>query len=167
VKKILICSALLLIGVPVLILLVLLGWEFTEVLIKATEVYELPQGYRGWAIIQYGVPHCPGLERLDGKIIHKFPSSGCLCTSSPPPEGFHSVKYEYVSPDGTRTKIPGWTFWVAEPGIWDGTTTTVEAGGTRFVQEVLFVGSKKEFHAKANPAPNSPPIASPTFCDQG
>src|SRR5207249_5324468 len=124
-----------------LIIVVVAAWDFIEGAIRVTELYELQPGYRGWVIIQYEVASCPILEKRGKTVVYKIPSSGCLCTSNPPHEGVHNVRYEYVNPDGTRTKIPGWAFWEPEPHVWDGTTATVETvSRIRFVQEVFFVG---------------------------
>jgi len=167
-KKLLIYGAVVLLGAPILIVVGVATWDFIEGTIRAPELYEFQPGYRGWVIIQYEVPSCPPLEERGRTVVYKVPPSGCLCTSSPTHEGVHTMKYEYVNPNGTRTKIPGWSFWESEPGVWDGTTAAVRStSGMRFVQEVFFVGSKKEFEAKPNPAPNNPPIVeSPKLCDE-
>ena len=46
------------------------------------ERHILPDGFRGWAIIHYGVEGAPELEVVDGVRIAEYPPSGRLETST-------------------------------------------------------------------------------------
>lgn len=45
--------------------------------------FELPEGYRGWVVIEYYNPNCPPLKTSRMHIVVEIPTSGHLCTSSP------------------------------------------------------------------------------------
>jgi hypothetical protein len=49
---------------------------------KAAEVRRFPQGFRGYAIIVWGVPNYPPLPIQGGKMIEEFPSDGIIITST-------------------------------------------------------------------------------------
>jgi hypothetical protein len=67
--------------------------------------WELPNGYRGWLVVEYEVPRCPPLLTSGMYFVIKPSSEGRACTSSPAPMGWRYHKYEYVHPDGARTIV--------------------------------------------------------------
>jgi len=73
---------------------------------RTPSVYELPEGYHGWVLINFGRPDCPPLPTENGKPIFRIPKSGVLCTSS----GLRDVDYweddEYYLVGEARTAIP-------------------------------------------------------------
>src|SRR5216684_3023822 len=60
------------------------------------EIYEIPDGYRGWVEIRFSRPGCPPLPRSAEGIVLSIPGSGVLCTSSPAQLTMHSEAYYYV-----------------------------------------------------------------------
>lgn len=50
---------------------------------KPTEVYEIPDGYRGWVQVRMKRSWCPPLPTgPDGSVVFRIGSDGTLCTSS-------------------------------------------------------------------------------------
>jgi hypothetical protein len=47
------------------------------------EHHILPAGFRGWAVVRYGVSGAPALPERDGKLVLEYPPDGRLQTSTP------------------------------------------------------------------------------------
>jgi len=106
-------------------------------------LYELPSGLRGWVVIQHDDPSCPSIESRGLYVVISVPASGHACTSSPTMlTGSRFVRYEYVSPDGTRTRIPK-SGWGGGGEIWAG-HTILPGTGVSFKREAFFVGTEAE-----------------------
>jgi hypothetical protein len=68
--------------------------------------HELPPGYRGWALVEYQRPDCPGLYVQGLRLIVTYDVTGRACTSSQKPLGWRYRTFAYVEPNGTRRPIP-------------------------------------------------------------
>lgn len=102
--------------------------------------WEIPAGYQGWVVVQYGNPACPPLTEDGLYVVVTIPVSGHACTSTPPPTGWSSYRYEYVSTDGTRREVP--TSGHGGGGeIWAGSYTPRQAQ-VPFPEIHFFVGSE-------------------------
>jgi hypothetical protein len=134
--------ALVIVGIAVVAVafIVFIGPVLYAVWTNDSLLYELPVNYRGWILIQYGVPQCPVLERRNGTVVHQIPPLGCLCTSTIEPLGPRSRTYVYRNQDGTSKKLSTGSLWFQEPQmIWLGTNPTVTSkSGVLFVQEDFF-----------------------------
>lgn len=104
--------------------------------------YELPEGYRGWVVIQYQDPTCAPIRTEGIYLIITIPPSGRACTSDAIPRGWRYTRYDYVSPDGTRKTIPS-SGWNPKREIWAGSWAPVQQGVT-FPRSSFFVGTKAE-----------------------
>ena len=52
----------------------------------APERHIVPEGFRGWAVVHYGVEGAPPLREEEGALIVEYPATGRLDTSTPAPE---------------------------------------------------------------------------------
>lgn len=68
-------------------------------------VYEVPDGYTGWVIVEHGVVGCPSLPVEQGEVVHRVPASGALCTSDPK-EGGWFRRDSYYEVGSRRITIP-------------------------------------------------------------
>lgn len=107
--------------------------------------WELPNSYRGWLVVEYAVARCPPLSTSGMYLVIKLSSEGRACTSSSAPIGWRYHKYEYVSPDGTRTAVrsAGHT----DRLVWP---ITYGPAGNR---ELIFIGTEAELRQRWNTAP--------------
>jgi len=102
---------------------------------RTPEVIEVPDGYAGWVIVEYGRPDCPSLLMQTGKLVVRLNERGRICTSHAPPEGGAFDTWLYRKDDGTTKEIDQ--------------RTTVH-GGTYFGQtkrRIIFVGTENEWRA--------------------
>ena len=138
--KIWLISSLLLVGSVLVLVLFLVNTSGLR--------YEFSEGFHGWVVIQYGDSRCPELQTKAGYLNLQFPASGCLCTATPPPEGFRTRLYEYVSRDGRRITIPE-KYADRDSQIWEHVTNQ-----KTFTRELFFVGT----HDQYTQAPKVPDI---------
>jgi hypothetical protein len=68
--------------------------------------WELPFGYRGWAVLFYDQARCAQLERSGLYPLIRFDQTGRACTSESQLRGWRYHRYEYVHPDGSRAHLP-------------------------------------------------------------
>jgi hypothetical protein len=90
-------------GAVLLILTLLLVLAIATAGISAPLRYELPDGFRGWVLIQYMDSSCPPLVRDGIGDVVLVPESGRACTSSAPREGWHIAEYEVRNAAGPRS----------------------------------------------------------------
>jgi hypothetical protein len=115
-------------------------------------VYEVPEGFTGWVLIENNRNDCPPLPTENGKLIFKIGKDGRLCTSSTMEVGWAKDEYYYVG--NSRTVIPD-----TAPGkggfIWGGANGSVQTAGQKEKTfEIFFVGTEDQFnHAPKQPAP--------------
>jgi hypothetical protein len=117
---------------------------------RVANVYELREGFHGWALIQRGKASCPPLELRNGKHFLPISSDGRLCTSSELEDGWASDEYYSVGASRTSLESTGWGkgghIWLNSYGFCGLSGEPV----ARF--EVFFVGTE----AEAKVAPKSP-----------
>jgi hypothetical protein len=109
-------------------------------------VYEIPEGYRGWVLIQFESAGCDAIPTEDGKPVFRISSTGVLCTSSAPAGASDWEKDEYYFVGTSRIAIPLET----QPGdgpkirLLASTECFVAKGarGPRFIS--FFVGTEDE-----------------------
>lgn len=110
---------------------------------RGARVYEFPAGFRGWALIKYGVESCPPLSTEGGAALYRVPASRVLCTSSKWAEGWGNDAYFWTGP--ARGEIPaggaGDTVHVQGPFVGSAT------GNQNFWFEAFFIGTVKEHAA--------------------
>ena len=96
----------LLIVIAVLLLMVvaLTAVAFYKGVIGRPVRWEIPAGYRGWMVIRYEDISCPPLQVRGIYFVIPVTSSGHGCTASSIPLGWRYHRYEYVHPDGRRTR---------------------------------------------------------------
>ncbi len=103
--------------------------------------YEIPDGYRGWVQFEVGNPHCPPLTRDGRFLVYFVDPKGHGCTSDPIAEGWRTIRYEYVRPDGHRQTLAE-TGWGKGGLIWD---EMYRSKGSQ-KSYVFFVGTEQQFH---------------------
>src|SRR5262249_48000393 len=110
-------------------------------------VYKIPEGYRGWVLIEYGNTNCPPLPKLNGKRIVRIGKDARLCTGSAPEFGRATDEYYYIGKSETKLPVTG----LGEGGlIWGGAIgNTAVKGRVTESHERFFVGTEQEFY-KAN-----------------
>jgi hypothetical protein len=114
-------------------------------------IFEIPEGFTGWVLIEFGRTNCPPLAKRDGKLIFEIGHDGRLCTSSAQEFGWAKDAYFYVGK--SRTAIPGT---VSGGGglIWGGSTGSTQTGSVERVYESFFIGTEDQFtHAAEHPTP--------------
>jgi hypothetical protein len=114
-------------------------------------VYEIPEGYTGWVLIEFGRTNCQPLAERDGKRVFEIGHDGRFCTSSALESGWAKDAYFYVG--RSRTAIPST---VSGGGglIWGGSTGITQTGSVERTYESFFVGTEGQFaHADKHPIP--------------
>ena len=64
---------------------------------------EIPDGYRGYVVLQYALASCPVLPRRDGYTVIRFADDGRACTSETKIETTLKDTAFYISPSGEHT----------------------------------------------------------------
>ena len=67
--------------------------------------YDVPAGFDGWVILEYGVAGAPALPVDHGTRVVVIPAGGRLATSTPQQLGIIHNRFFFVAADGTRTAI--------------------------------------------------------------
>ena len=69
-------------------------------------IHEIPEGYKGWIVVQYQDPRCaPRAVRGIFRIV-RISTDGKGCTSDHAPKGWGYFTAEYTKADGTRVAPP-------------------------------------------------------------
>lgn len=63
---------------------------------------EIPEGYRGYVVLQYALGSCPLLPRREGYTVIRFGDDGRACTSETTVETTLRDRAYYVPPSGER-----------------------------------------------------------------
>ena len=127
----------------VLVILVLLGGLALMQGVGRPVRYELPAGYQGWAVIEYDNASCAPLRSEGIFLVVAIPPSGFECTSSLLPGSvWRYERYEYVSRDGTRSRIPSYNDQARK--IW-ATLVLFQTREEGFPQRGIFVGTEAEY----------------------
>jgi hypothetical protein len=114
-------------------------------------IYELPEGFRGWTLVEFEVDGAPALPQRDGKLLFSFPASGRLVTSSRFKEGLAKDEFYFVGQKRSPLSV---SIGGSDGMIWAQVTGATGTGNvsSRTFQR-FFVGSRQEFEAAANAAP--------------
>ena len=64
---------------------------------------EIPDGYRGYVVLQYALSSCPVLPRRDGYTVIRFGDDGRACTSETTIETTLRDRAFYVASNGEHT----------------------------------------------------------------
>lgn len=64
---------------------------------------EIPDGYRGYVVLQYSLSSCPALPRRDGYAVIRFGEDGRACTSETTVETTLKDTAYYISSSGEHT----------------------------------------------------------------
>lgn len=108
--------------------------------------YELPDGYKGWVVIEYYNPTCSPVENKGLYHVVVIPASGRACISGSLPEDgdvWRLPLYEYVMSDGTRRRIPSFNNEARE--VWAGNYFLFQTREEGNPQYGIFVGNMKEY----------------------
>lgn len=68
---------------------------------------EIPDGYRGYVVLQYALASCPLLPRRDGHTVIRFGVDGRACTSETTVVTTLRDRAFYVGPGGEHTRDAG------------------------------------------------------------
>jgi hypothetical protein len=99
-------AALALAGVVLLVdLFVLRSGPPAGTLKRVPETWEIPSGFRGMIVIEFGRASCDPLPERDGRLIVSVPATGRLCTSTLPPNGIAKDEYFLVDSAGARHQL--------------------------------------------------------------
>jgi hypothetical protein len=115
----------------------------------------IPEGYRGWVRVEFGIPGAPPLPAEAGQIVLKIPPTGLLRTSSPEQYGWAKDDYVFYASGGLQS-IPDSG---AGKLIWGKINNSEESGssGPRRYEE-FFVGTQQQFKDQAEQSrPNDSP----------
>ena len=120
---------------------------------RTPSVYEIPERFRGWVLIQFKQPGCKPLIKVQGKFVFRISPDGKLCTSSEPEFGWASDEYYFVSAD-QRTAIPV-TTWGRGGLIWNQTNGECSLTGRPVATFANFyVGTEQDAkNASSQPTP--------------
>ena len=118
---------------------------------RTPSIYEIPQDFKGWVLIEFGRSNCPPVPKRDGKLIFHIDANGRLCTSSTMEYGWAKDTFYYVGKN--RAEIPG-----TAPGlgglIWGEGNGSVQRGTVERSYQTFFIGTEDEFkHAPGHPVP--------------
>lgn len=117
--------------------------------------YLIPEGYVGWARVEYQVPGTPPLPVEGGRSVLRFPPDGLLRTSSPEEFGWAKDEFSYLSGGGLRPLSQ--TAWGGGGMIWGRVNgESVTASGKRQYEE-FFVGTEQQFKQAVNPKQGAEP----------
>ena len=64
---------------------------------------EIPDGYRGYVVLQYALSSCAVLPRRDGHTVIRFGDDGRACTSEKSVEATLKDTAFYIAPTGEQT----------------------------------------------------------------
>lgn len=108
---------------------------------RPPELWEIPDGYVGWIVVEYERPACPALPRQGQELVYRVSADGRLCISDPFREGTARDRFVYVSSEGARRelRVPD----EARQLRYEGTTKRLLA----------FVGTKEEQEARRGTTP--------------
>ena len=105
----------------------------------------IPEGYSGWARVEFEINGQPALPSEAGQTVLKIPASGTLRTSSPEEYGWARDYYSFYSDSGSRPlpdSGPGRMIWGKINGEASG------ASGKRKYEE-FFVGTEEQYRDQA------------------
>ncbi len=114
-------------------------------------VREFPDGFRGWAVIVWGVPGYPPIPLDHDKLIERFSADGIIITSTKQQMGWAHDEYYFLDAAGNRL--------ASHPRIASEGTGGMEQGSQSMDYYLVFVGTEAELDA----APRDPPQVEKLF----
>jgi hypothetical protein len=114
------------------------------------EHHVLPEGFGGWAFIEFGVDGAPPLDVSDGVLVVEYPANGRVATSTLSPDANGFLHREFFERQGDAL-VPLDRFgriW----GEYNKRIITDEAGGLVQRSFGFFVGTMAEFNAAGRPS---------------
>jgi hypothetical protein len=120
----------------------------------------IPQGYVGWARVEFQVSGAPPAPVEDGAYVLKLPSSGLFKTSSPERFGWARDRYYYYSE--TSTQILPDTSQGSRSAIWGKINGEASGPLGHRTYEEFFVGTEQQFREQVNGNLNGASKASET-----
>jgi len=117
------------------------------------ERHIVPEGFRGWMVVNYGVKGSPPLAIDDGVVVFEYPDSGRLETSTPAPDADGLLHKEYFERRGGEL-VPH-----SRLGqVWgEYSLGAIEDDGSSSRSFGFFVGSLSEFRVSKRPMPSLGP----------
>jgi hypothetical protein len=114
---------------------------------RPPERFLVPEGFKGWARIDFRRKGAPPLPTEDGRLLLKLNAQGKLETSSDPLSGHGNDDFFYYSGD-RRTPLSN--AGVCKDGmVWQVETMVDEPSSTPFVR--FFVGSEDQYRHEVDP----------------
>jgi hypothetical protein len=115
------------------------------------ERHVVPEGFRGWAVMHYGVDAAEPLRDDNGTLVVEYDASGSLETSTPAhqDQGFLHREYYERTPDGLRLLRRTGEIW----GEYNMRIATDDGGVITGRSTGFFVGSMSEFRESERPRP--------------
>lgn len=120
------------------------------------ERHVVPEGFRGWAVVHYGVEGAPPLREDEDALIVEYPASGRLDTSTPAPEATGFIQRGYY-----RRTAGGMAPLSRVSEIWGEFTHRQfkeDGFGVAGRSTGFFVGSMNEFRATDWPTEHRQPV---------
>jgi hypothetical protein len=114
------------------------------------QLWEIPQGYRGWVVVEYDNLAYPPLPSAGLDQVIQVPPDGRVCTSTPMPTGWVFTRYQYVYSDGRREEVPD-TGWGGGGYLWGGFSGRKQQSRA-YPREAFFVGSEQDYRSGHSPA---------------
>jgi hypothetical protein len=126
------------VGVVIAVLTLIVGLSIYTGKLARPIAWRFPQGYRGWAVVNFHNPGCPPLVKEGLYWVIQVSASGRGCTSAPLPEGWRYNRYVYVDSLGrqTRLRADGWN---TDSMVWPFAVNREKN------EWYLFVGTEPEF----------------------
>jgi hypothetical protein len=122
----------------------------------APSIYEVPERFRGWAVVRYSDASCPAFPQVNGKWLVRFDETGSICTSSPLTSNWMRDEYYFMGDKRRRVKLVG----ASSPGEMRNHLASQCTVGDQptVVAHAFFVGSAEDFQgAGAAPVPGCKP----------
>ena len=69
---------------------------------RVMSAWELPQGYRGWVLVERSNPKCPRARLTSTMVVFSVNSSGHGCTSTPLAKGLQRLTFWEIDSQGRR-----------------------------------------------------------------
>lgn len=94
---------------------------------RTPDLFQIPQGFVGWVLVEYRVKDAPPLELRDGYRVLPIPVGGILKTSSEQQQGWAKDIYKFVDTGGKLTDLSQ-TGWGKGGLVWGGSVSGGEVG---------------------------------------
>ena len=136
-------------GLPIFIAAVIFGPAAFDLAFRHRPParYLIPEGFKGWARIDFRQKDAPRIPTEDGRRLLKLNAQGMTATSSDPPRGHAKDDFFYYA--GSR-RTPLSTAGVCKGGlIWQVETIFDERSATPFTR--FFVGTEEQYRDTVDP----------------